>query len=155
MPKTKFQEIIFTIMMVFMMVYFMICYNIALNVGSMTNQVFLDAFHELVIMGPIAFILDFFIIGYLAKKKAFQIVNLEKDNPFHLVIAISIVSIILMCPCMSLVATLLFKNAGNQIIAVWLQTTVLNFPMAFFLQLCFAGPIVRFVFGKIFNENRA
>lgn len=116
---------------------------------------FLDAFHELVIMGPIAFILDFFIIGYLAKKKAFQIVNLEKDNPFHLVIAISIVSIILMCPCMSLVATLLFKNAGSQIIAIWLQTTVMNFPMAFFLQLCFAGPIVRFVFGKIFNENRA
>ena len=44
--QTKFQEIIFTIMMVFMMVYFMICYNIALNVGSMTNQVFLDAFHK-------------------------------------------------------------------------------------------------------------
>ena len=108
-----------------------------------------------IIVGPIAFILDFFIIGYLAKKKAFQIVNLEKDNPFHLVIAISIVSIILMCPCMSLVATLLFKNAGSQIIAIWLQTTVMNFPMAFFLQLCFAGPIVRFVFGKIFNENRA
>ena len=146
MPKTKFQEIIFTIMMVFMMVYFMICYNIALNVGSMTNQVFLDAFHELVIMGPVAFILDFFIIGHLAKKKAFQIVNLD--------IAISIVSIILMCPCMSLAATLLFKNAGSQIIAIWLQTTVMNFPMAFFLQLCFAGPIVRFVFGKIFNENR-
>ena len=59
MPKTKFQEIIFTIMMVFMMVYFMICYNIALNIGGMTNQVFLDAFHELVIMGPVAFILDF------------------------------------------------------------------------------------------------
>ena len=154
MPKTKFQEIIFTIMMVFMMVYFMICYNIALNVGSMTNQVFLDAFHELVIMGPVAFILDFFIIGHLAKKKAFQIVNLEKDNHFHLVIAISIVSIILMCPCMSLAATLLFKNAGSQIIAIWLQTTVMNFPRAFFLQLCFAGPIVRFVFGKIFNENR-
>ena len=154
MPKTKFQEIIFTIMMVFMMVYFMICYNIALNVGSMTNQVFLDAFHELVIMGPVAFILDFFIIGHLAKKKAFQIVNLENDNPCHLVIAISIVSIILMCPCMSLAATLLFKNAGRQITALWLQTTVMNFPMAFFLQLCFAGLIVRFVFGKIFNENR-
>ena len=140
MPKTKFQEIIFTIMMVFMMVYFMICYNIALNVGGMTNQVFLA---------------DFFIIGHLAKKKAFQIVDLENGHPFHLVIAISVVSIILMCPCMSFAATLLFKNAGSQIIAVWLQTTVLNFPMAFFLQLCFAGPIVRFVFGKIFRENRA
>lgn len=155
MPKTKFQEIIFTIMMVFMMVYFMICYNISLNIGGMTNQVFLDAFHELVIMGPVAFILDFFIIGHLAKKKAFQVVDLENGHPFHLVIAISVVSIILMCPCMSFAATLLFKNAGSQIIAVWLQTTVLNFPMAFFLQLCFAGPIVRFVFGKIFRENRA
>ena len=142
MPKTKFQEIIFTIMMVFMMVYFMICYNISLNIGGMTNQVFLMAFQELVIMAPV-------------KKKAFQIVDLENDHPFHLVIAISVVSIILMCPCMSFAATLLFKNAGSQMIAVWLQTTVMNFPMAFFLQLCFAGPIVRFVFGKIFNENRA
>lgn len=66
MSKTKFQEIIFTIMMVFMMVYFMICYNIALNVGGMTNQVFLMAFQELVIMTPVAFILDFFIVGHLA-----------------------------------------------------------------------------------------
>ena len=155
MPKTKFQEIIFTIMMVFMMVYFMICYNISLNIGGMTNQVFLMAFQELVIMAPVAFILDFFIVGHLVKKKAFQIVDLENDHPFHLVIAISVVSIILMCPCMSFAATLLFKNAGSQMIAVWLQTTVMNFPMAFFLQLCFAGPIVRFVFGKIFNENRA
>ena len=31
MPKTKFQEVIFTIIMVFFMVYAMICYNTALN----------------------------------------------------------------------------------------------------------------------------
>ena len=60
MPKTKFQEVIFTIMMVFVMVYAMICYNIALNIGGMSNEVFLSAFHELVIMGPIAFVIDFF-----------------------------------------------------------------------------------------------
>lgn len=51
MPKNKFQEVIFTLIMVFFMVYAMICYNISLNTGSMTNRVFLDAFHELVIMG--------------------------------------------------------------------------------------------------------
>ena len=45
MPKTKFQEVIFTIMMVFVMVYAMICYNIALNIGGMSNKVFLSAFH--------------------------------------------------------------------------------------------------------------
>ena len=60
MPKTKLQEVVFTILMVFVMVYAMICYNIALNMGGMSNIVFLNAFHELVIMGPIAFILDFF-----------------------------------------------------------------------------------------------
>lgn len=40
MPKNKFQDVIFTIIMVFVMVYTMICYNIALNVGGMNNQVF-------------------------------------------------------------------------------------------------------------------
>lgn len=70
MPKTKFQEVVFTILMVFVMVYAMICYNIALNIGGMSNEVFLSAFHELVIMGPAAFVLDFFIVGNLAKKES-------------------------------------------------------------------------------------
>ena len=112
MPKNKFQDVIFTIMMVFVMVYAMICYNIALNMGGMSNEVFLAAFHELIIMGPIAFVLDFFLVGPIAKKKAFMIVNPQKDNPFMIVLAISVLSIIGMCPLMSLAATLLFKDAG-------------------------------------------
>ncbi len=154
MPKNTFQEVVFTILMVFVMVYAMICYNIALNTGGMTNSVFAAAFHELIIMGPIAFILDFFIVGKIAKAKAFKIVDIKKDNPFHLVLAISFVSVILMCPLMSLAATILFKNAGNQIIAVWLQTTALNFPMALCWQIFFAGPAVRFIFGHIFKEKK-
>ncbi len=153
MPKTKFQEVIFTIMMVFVMVYAMICYNIALNVGGMNNTVFLSAFHEFVIMAPVAFILDFFFVGHIAKRTAFRIVNPEKENPFHLVIAISVVSVAWMCPLMSLVATILFKDAGSQFIAVWLQTIALNFPMAFFWQMLYAGPFVRFLFRQIFREK--
>ena len=153
MPKTKFQEVVFTILMVFVMVYAMICYNIALNIGGMSNEFFLSAFHELVIMGPAAFVLDFFIVGNLAKKKAFQIVRVGQDNPFHLVLAISVVSVIWMCPLMSLAATILFQHPGKQIISMWLQTTVFNFPMALCWQLFFAGPLVRFVFGRIFREK--
>lgn len=151
MPKTKLQEIIFTIMMVFLMVYAMICYNTALHLGGMSNQVFLSAFHELIFMGPIAFVLDFFFVGPLAKKKAFSIVNPRKENPFFLVLAISVVSVIFMCPLMSLCATLIFQNAGSQVVSVWLQTTVLNFPMAFCWQLFFAGPVVRAIFGAGMN----
>lgn len=153
MPKTKFHEVIFTILMVFVMVYAMICYNIALNTGGMSSTVFLSAFHELVIMAPVAFILDFFFVGHIAKKTAFCIVNPERENPFHLVLVISAVSVAWMCPLMSLAATILFKGVGNHFIAVWLQTVVLNFPMAFFWQILYAGPFVRFLFRQIFREK--
>ncbi len=151
MPKTKFQEVIFTILMVFVMVYAMICYNISLNIGGMANHVFLDAFHELVIMGPVAFILDFFLYGSLSKKLAFRIVNPAEDKPIMIILAISSITVCLMCPSMSIVATLLFKNPGKEVIAIWLQTTALNFPMAFFWQIFFAGPLVRKIFGAIFK----
>ena len=113
MPKNLFQEIVFTVMMVFVMVYAMICYNIALNIGGMTNEVFLLAFKELVIMGPIAFVLDIFLVGRIAKYKTFKIINPERDNPFFIVLGILVISVIFMCPLMSLAATLLFKNAGS------------------------------------------
>lgn len=152
MPKTKFQEVVFTVLMVLVMVYVMICYNIALNIGGMDNHVFLSAFRELVVMAPVAFVLDFFLVGHFARKAAFRIVDPGQENPFHLVLAISAVSVAWMCPLMSLAATLLFKDAGSQVIAVWFQTTVLNFPMAFFWQMLFAGPLVRFVFRQIFKD---
>ena len=133
------------------MVYAMICYNISLNIGGMANHVFLDAFHELVIMGPVAFILDFFLYGSLSKKLAFRIVNSAEDKPIMIILAISSITVCLMCPSMSLVATLLFKNPGKEVIAIWLQTTALNFPMAFFWQIFFAGPLVRKIFGAIFK----
>ena len=54
MPKTRLQNIIFTLIMAFVMVYAMVCYNIALDKGGMTNEIFLLAFHEIPIMWPIA-----------------------------------------------------------------------------------------------------
>ena len=98
--------------MVFVMVYMMICYNIALNIGSMNNSVFLSALHEFVIMAPVAFVLDFFFVGHIAKKTAFCIVNPKRENPFHLVLAISAVSVAWMCPLMSLAATILINYPG-------------------------------------------
>ena len=46
-------------------------------------------------------------------------------------------------------ATLLFKDSHNaNFFAMWVQTTAMNYPTAFLWQLCGAGPLVRFVFGK-------
>ena len=59
-----------------------------------------------------------------------------------------------MCPMMSFVATLLFKDYSESgFIGTWLQTTVMNFPMAFFWQIFFAGPFVRNVFGAVMKAT--
>ena len=75
MPQTKFQDFIYTVIMVIVMVYAMVCYNIAVNIGGLTNEVFAMALGELPIMGVIAFVLEFFFIGKLAQKLAFRLVN--------------------------------------------------------------------------------
>lgn len=155
MPKTRFQNLIFTLLMAFVMVYGMICYNIAISRGEMSNQVFLLAFHELLIMLPIAFILEFFIVDRLAHLLALRIVTPGVDKPIVLVLAISAMIVCIMCPAMSFAATLLFKDAGSEFPAVWLQTTALNFPMAFFWQMCYAGPFIRLIFRTLFKNQLA
>ncbi|SFR72548.1 DUF2798 domain-containing protein [Anaeromicropila populeti] len=155
MPQNRRQETIYTIMMVIVMVYAMICYNIALETGSMKNFIFLAALSELPIMGVVGFILDTFIAAPLAKKAAFKLVTPDTDKPFLIILAISVLSIWLMCPMMSLAATILFKGGFHQeTISTWIQTTVLNFPMAFFLQLFIAGPLVRVLFKRLIPNTK-
>lgn len=127
MPKTKLQNIIFTLIMAFVMVYAMVCYNIALDKGGMTNEIFLLAFYEIPIMWPVACILEYFVVEKLSRKLAFRMVSPE-DKPIFITLAISSMIVCVMCPVMSFIATCLFMHPGNQIIALWLQKTVQNFP---------------------------
>lgn len=147
LPQNKFQEVIFTMFMAFVMVYAMICYNISLNVGGLKNFVFLAAFKEMIVMWPIAVVLELLFVGKLAQKLAFRFVTPGKDSIIMVILAISTMSVCLMCPLMSLIATILFKNAETEIVAVWLQTTAMNFLVALCWQIFFAGPFVRNVFG--------
>ncbi len=156
MPKSLGQEILFTIMMVFVMVYAMICYNIALAMGGLSNSVFLLAFHELPIMMPLAFVLDFLIVGPIAKKITFSKFSPEQINPLFIILSISICSVWLMCPLMSLAATILFKGGfQKEMVSIWLQTSAFNYPMAAFWQLLVAGPLVRAIFGLILKTKKA
>lgn len=159
LPQSKLQDVFFTALMAFVMVYAMIVYNISLNVGGLQNFVFLAAFNEIVIMWPIAVVLELLFVGKLAQILAFRFVTPGKDPMIMMILAISAMSVCLMCPLMSLVATILFKNAGSEFISVWLQTTAINFPMALCWQIFFAGPLVRNIFGAImktfFKANKA
>lgn len=148
MPKTKLQDFVFTLIMVFFMVYAMVCFNIAIDKGGMTNEIFKLAFAEMVIMYPIGVIMEFFVVGKLAQKLAFRFVTPGQDKMIFIILAISSMTVCLMCPIMSFFATLLFKHPGVQIAASWLEVTVRNFPMALCFQIFFCGPFVRFIFTK-------
>lgn len=153
MPRNKFQTIIFTLLMTFFMVYVMICYNIALNMGSMKNQIFLLAFHEMIIMWPVAIIIELLIGERITMKLAKRIIAPVMENSIFIVLLISALTVCVMCPIMSLIAVILFKNPGTEIVAVWLNTVVFNFPMALMSQIFFVGPFVRLIFNNIFKNN--
>ena len=103
MPKTFKQNLLFTAMMSFLMVYVMILFNISLNIGGMTNLVFLLAFHEMIIMWPVAFFLELLVVDSLAHKLAFRFVQ-PTDRPIVITLAISCMIACIMCPCMSLLS---------------------------------------------------
>ena len=130
MPKNKFQDVVFTIIMAAIMVYGMVVYNIALNTGIVDGTTFIAALHELPIMVPVAFILEFFIVGRLARLLAFTVMK-PTDRPQFITYAISICICCIMCPVMSLVATILFKEPS---FGMWVKTWAMNFPMAILYQ---------------------
>lgn len=154
MPKTKFQDFIFTFIMVIVMVYAMVCYNTALNTGGLTNTTFIIALKELPIMGVIAFLLEFFLIGNLSKKIAFKLVDPTKENPIITSVITSSIIVCFMCPIMSFIGTILFGFNGIENLFVnWIKAAVLNFPMALCWQIFYAGPLVKFIFRLIFKEK--
>ena len=138
MPKTKFQEVIFTILMVMVMVYAMVVYNIA----------------EFPIMVIAGFILELFVVGRIVPGLAFRIVTPGKERPIAVILVISSLTVCFMCPIMSFIATVLFQGVNRDLIANWLQISVRNFPMALCWQIFYAGPLVRWIFGKIFRQSK-
>lgn len=154
MPQTKFQDLIYTLIMVVVMVYAMVPYNVAFDAG-LTNDIFLLALRELPIMGAIAFVLEFFLIGRPARAIVAKRLDLSKTPPLFSVAAISAVIVCFMCPVMSFLASLLFGyTEPSAIVVTFLKIFVRNFPMALCWQIFYAGPFVRFLFGLIFRRKR-
>ena len=151
MPKNKFQDVVFTAIMATIMVYGMIVYNVALNMGQVTGETFLAALHELPIMAPIAFVLELFVVGGIARKLAFTVMRPD-DRPQFITYAISICICCIMCPIMSCIATILFKDVKT--FGSFIQTWAMNFPMALLYQMFYCGPLVRLIFRCIFREKK-
>ena len=150
MPKNKFQDAVFTVIMATIIGYGMVVYNVALNTGGVSSKTFVSALRELPILVPIAFVLEFFIVGKIARKLAFSVMK-PTDRPQLITYAISVCICCIMCPIMSLAATFVFNKPS---FGTWVQTWALNFPMAICYQMFYCGPLVRLIFRAIFREKK-
>lgn len=81
MPKAK--DFIYTIIVVIVIVYAMVFYNVISMKG---NNAFFIALKKLLIMGVIAFIFEFFLIGKVAQKLTLKIINSKENKPIFMTI---------------------------------------------------------------------
>lgn len=168
MPKTKFQGVIFGIIMSYAMAYGMEVYNVAIKEGvnlvagglsNMTNIIFWHAAIEASYMGVFVFIFSNLWGNRFGAAFAAKHTSPEKDNPYICQILRQAATVGIMCPTMSMVATILFNIilAGQSPVnlpAIWVGTLLKNFPMAFFWNMFAAAPFSHWLFGLIFRNNR-
>jgi hypothetical protein len=150
MPTTKIQKVLFGLFMSFMMVFGMEAYNHVIAANSFHLRLLLIPFLELCWLMTAVIALETLVAGRLAGKLAFRFVNPATNRPFAIILAIQISTVLLMCPMMSFVAALVFKDglSGN-LFQIWMKTIALNFPMALIWQIAVAGPVVRFAVRRI------
>jgi len=162
MPKTKVQGVIFGLIMSYAMAIGMEIYNSSINMGvnltegvgfsAMTYGVLAAAMKEASFMGIIVFVISNLWGNRIGAGIAAKHVDPERDNPYFCMLMRQAGTVMIMCPSMSLVATILFNVilAGNPVTnlpVIWIGTVIKNFPMAFFWNMFAAAPFTRLAFG--------
>ena len=152
MPETNRERLIFLLMMSTAMTIGMESYNLILMHAS-GNHLFKAVTIDFPLMTITVALTQWFIAGPIALHFASWFLP-ENPSPFRRILTISTCTVLLMCPLMSLAATILFKGGfQKEMISIWLQTTAFNYPMAAFWQLLVAGPLVRGIFGLILKKK--
>lgn len=130
-------------------------YNITEGLGfsSITYQVFIEAIKEAAFMTIIVFIVSNLIGNKAGSAFMNKYCDVTKDNPYFCRIMRQAGTILVMCPLMSLIASIIFQIilGGESVIylsAIWIGNVMKNFPMAFFLNMFAAAPLVHFISDK-------
>jgi hypothetical protein len=147
MPSTLKEHLIFTFLMVFCMCIVMINYNVILHDGFS-----IESIKKALVLFPItfvvAFICEWFIVGRVAMKLVPKVLK-ETDPLLKKILITAFIFVTGMASLMSLYGVLITEGYTSNLFSTWIKNISLNFPMAYFLQVAIAGPLVRFIFGKL------
>ena len=167
MPRTKLQGVVFGILMSITMAIGMGVYNDAVKMGynampggmsNMTGTVIIQAFMEASYMWLFVFLFSNLWGNRIGHMIADKIICPEKDSQFFMILIRSSCTVLIMCPTMSMVATILFNIILGgaslwRLPTIWTGTVMKNFPMALLWNLFAAGPVTRWMFRILFADK--
>ncbi len=151
MGETKLQKNIFTVMMCFVMVLGMTTYNIILHNG-VSGDLFMQVLKEIWLVFAVAFVLDYFLVGPLAKKQVFKVLKPDTKK-IIVILSISVTMVVSMVLLMSVFGAVFSQGFSLNAVKAYPKTVLLNFVAALPLNLLIVSPLVRVLFLKIFQAK--
>lgn len=148
MPTNKKEGIMFTSLMCFCMVFGMSLYNLILHNSFSWINLFVGLLPGFVV----AFILDVFIVGVVAKKLAFKL-PINKESKVQLILTISCLMVVGMVTFMSLFGILFEGSISEGLLSAYLTAWKMNLIAALPLQLLLVGPFSRKILTTVQNKN--
>ena len=144
MPQTKFQRLIFALITVIITVPCFVFYCSSYEAGGFTVEIIKNSWIFIPIEFVLAYLSEIFIGSPLSLKISFKAIDPKKNDPMIVETIIICATVLVMCPLMSFLATILY----NGIIAVGMHGAPLNNFIVNFIQ-----PLTRIIFRKIFKNN--
>lgn len=148
MPRSLKESFIFTTLMCSMMVFFMSCWNLFVVGHFAWSHVFFGFLPGFLV----AFILDWYVVGPVAKKAATKYIiqpsakKYSQNTPKWIpILAISGCMIIGMVSCMSFYGLLFNQGLTGLSFSSYFKTWATNFIMAVPLNLLLVGNLSRFI----------
>ena len=162
MIENKKQGFVFGLLMSYVMAIGMEVYNMAIKYGvnlkpggftNLTYNVIGQALIEALYMGLFVEIISS-LYGNKCGERFMLKHTREIDSPYFKQLMRQAGTVAVMCPSMSLVASILFNIIFahmplSSLPVIWLGTLMTNLPMAFFWNMFYAAPFVHFLFNHI------
>ena len=117
MPKTKFQEFIFTLITSGCIIFIMGVYNVAIHTGGLQAATFSHALHSFPLEWFIGFLCAFFIASKTSKYFAFRVAK-PTDRPIFIILCIQTFTVCTMVPLMSLLGTIESSGITSNLIFI-------------------------------------
>lgn len=147
MFQKKYQEVLFTLLTSGLMIFCMGLYNVALHTGGLQWNTFAITARSFPLEWIIGYLCALFLAGRIAPKLAFRVAR-PGDRSIFIILCIQTFTVCVMVPLMSLLGALESGGITADLPVRWIQTVVVNFLVAYPLQVFLIGPICRSIFRR-------